>query len=533
MIKNLLVGLGTGYHHQVRLLHTMVKDKCDSSMMFFSIERVIDSIGENLRLYSSMKDSDFKNTFQVFRKFLKENKFDVIGIGMMSHHWFMFLEMSKIIREELPNCKIICGGVHPWHISPYETLEYCDYICAAEGEELYSTLVDRLTKEKNSLPLRIPGLIEKYKGEVICTHVKNYMPIDDLPFPTYGDKNTYTLSAKDGDKPVFLNEDPLVNSEYGYIHVGRGCVFRCTFCINAVVSNPIARIRSVDRVIHEIKDMLRVCKKVKGIMFNDEIFPVRQTFLPEFCEKYKKEIDLPFTVTLYPHMLNEEKISKLKSAGLKEISMGLQSGSERIRNDIYERKDTNKRLLDEKNILSKHQVMTYYDIIIKNPWETEDDLEKSLDLIHSFKHPYFLKFYTLAYYPKHPITNRALKEKRVDPKEVDPTIGYLEVTTPHKVALVEHYHEDSTFIVWHKRLRKKMINGSLDESYYLLMCYHGVWFMPQFILNFLYKNFKKKNKFPLYVFSYIMESVFVVRNLKIISWPSRAILKWRQKGSFM
>jgi len=62
------------------------------------------------------------------------------------------------------------------------------------------------------------------------------------------------------------------------------------------------------------------------------------------------------------------------------------------------------------------------------------------------------------------------------------------------------------------------------------MCYHGVWFMPQFILNFLYKTFKRKNKFPLYVFSYIMESVFVVRNFKIISWPSRAILKWRQKG---
>ena len=32
------------------------------------------------------------------------------------------------------------------------------------------------------------------------------MEIDDLPFPTYGDKNTYTLSAKNGDKPILLND---------------------------------------------------------------------------------------------------------------------------------------------------------------------------------------------------------------------------------------------------------------------------------------------------------------------------------------
>ena len=91
----------------------------------------------------------------------------------------------------------------------------------------------------------------------------------------------------------------------------------------------------------------------------------------------------------------------LKSAGLIEISMGLQSGSQRIRIDIYDRHDKNEMLLKEKTLLAKHNVMVYYDIIIRNPWETEKDLEEALDLIHQLKRPYYLKIYTCLLYTSH------------------------------------------------------------------------------------------------------------------------------------
>ena len=198
-------------------------------------------------------------------------------------------------------------------------------------------------------------------------------------------------------------------------------------------------------------------------------------FLKEFCEKYKKEINIPFWVCLYPHMLSEEKLKMLKSAGLVEITMGLQSGSQRIRNEIYDRKDKNEMILKENALLSKHNVMTYYDLIIRNPWETEKTISMNR-LISSINchAPFYLKIYTLAYYPKHPITIRALREKMVDPKEVDATIGYLAVTTPHKVLAEENYWEDS-FVVWHNKLRKRMLNGLKDEKIFFI---NGLsWFL--------------------------------------------------------
>ena len=35
--------------------------------------------------------------------------------------------------------------------------------------------------------------------------------------------------------------------------------------------------------------------------------------------------------------------------------------------------------------------MTYYDLIIRNPWETEKDLNEALDLINQFKRSVLFK----------------------------------------------------------------------------------------------------------------------------------------------
>ena len=104
------------------------------------------------------------------------------------------------------------------------------------------------------------------------------MPMDDIPFPYYGHENTYSITSINEDKPIFLNEDSLVEGQWGFVHIGRGCVFRCTFCINSIHKDPTVRLRSVDRVIAEIKEMKKACKNVRMLFFEDEIFPVKGNF---------------------------------------------------------------------------------------------------------------------------------------------------------------------------------------------------------------------------------------------------------------
>ena len=122
-----------------------------------------------------------------------------------------------------------------------------------------------------------------------------------------------------------------------------------------------------------------------------------------------------------------------------------------------------------------------------------------------------------------------MREKVVDPKEVDATIGYLAVTTPHRGVIAEHFWEKS-FVIWHNKLRKKMLKGSRDESYYLLIAYHGFWFIPEFVLNFLYKRFKRNSKWEIYVFSYLLEKLLTIRGYTITQYFLITIARLKQRG---
>ena len=55
-------------------------------------------------------------------------------------------------------------------------------------------------------------------------------------------------------------------------------------------------------------------------------------------EEYKKTIDLPFIVRVFPGVLDREKLFALRDAGLSMAVMGVQSGSDRINYDIFNRK---------------------------------------------------------------------------------------------------------------------------------------------------------------------------------------------------
>lgn len=526
-LRNLLISIGAGYHPAVRLLHSAVKDKSDSKILILNLIKP-QYITEDLRVDYSITYNEFKKSFDLLKGWISKNQFELIGISFMSHHWQIFVEVSKIIRNVLPDCKIVAGGAHPWHIDPLGTLEHCDYVCAAEGEKVYSELIDRLSNPENVFPLCIPGLIEKKGNEIIHIQKRELIPLDELPMPTIGSDCFYELFSL-GDRPVFKNEDSLIHSPFKSIHVGRGCPFRCTFCINSLVESRTVRIRSVDKVIEEIKALLNIYKP-KAIIFMDEIFPLKHDWLNEFAFKYNKDIGLPFQITLFPGMISYQQAKLLKDSGLREVSIGIQSGSEHIRKYVYNRNDKNKDIIEESHIFSKLKIMAYYDFIISNPFESVKDLQMSLELVRNLKQPFYLKFHTLAFYPKHPISKMALENRLIEPGQIDATIGYLDVTTPHKVAIARHGYRENELLIWHGKLKKEALGGSAEALYYLLMAYHGFWFTPGFILRYLNRSVHKKKIWVFHAFASIIQSILLIRGNFLFRKIYLVISLWRLNG---
>ncbi len=95
-----------------------------------------------------------------------------------------------------------------------------------------------------------------------------------------------------------------------------------------------SRRRDIDVVLEELhwaKDHL----DIETVLFYDDVFTVNPGWLREFLPRYKDQIGLPFWCYTYPTTHNRDLLQLLKDSGCFVDTMGVQSGSERILRDYY------------------------------------------------------------------------------------------------------------------------------------------------------------------------------------------------------
>ncbi len=126
---------------------------------------------------------------------------------------------------------------------------------------------------------------------------------------------------------------------------GRGCPFPCTYCFNAKYNSmykgkgKMLNRYSVDRLLAEIEDMVRQ-HPTQFIKFYDDVFVFRtDDWLIEFADKYPRAVGLPFHCLVRSDLVRRdpEVVTYLKKAGIKSISMSIESGNPFIREQIFKR----------------------------------------------------------------------------------------------------------------------------------------------------------------------------------------------------
>ena len=315
-------------------------------------------------------------------------------------------EISNLIKKEVDK-PIIWGGSHAT-IVPEECIEYADIVCVGEGE--YALLEFLQNPEKTN----IDNLWIKKGNEIIKNPVRNLVEdLDSLPFFDYSNENKYTINH---DK--ISKGDPIIKKSNLNMIIGRGCFHNCTFCCNAYFlklnkgKGKVVRKKSVGRVIEELLDIKKNLRNLKEIYFSDEVFSVSKEWITEFSKEYKK-INIPFCCSFHPDNIDEEVVSMLKSAGLVYIQMGIQSGSQKIREEVYRRFTPNDLILKAAGIMKKYKIIPKYDIILDNVYETEKDKEESFEFLLKLPRPYDLSLYSLTNFPKTELTERLIRDKYI------------------------------------------------------------------------------------------------------------------------
>lgn len=313
---------------------------------------------------------------------LRREKPDLVGVSSLSFLFPSANALAAKIKREF-SIPVIVGGYHISTLPQQLKDSNFDVGVIGEGEQTITELV-QLFVEKQAFTVedlrRIPGLVfRNEQGESEMSEVRPLIePLDRIPLP-----------ARDLLK---LRECYLVPRKAGFGRIGvyaamltsRGCPYKCAFCSPQVFWRKF-RSFSVERVLHEMEFLLDEYK-LDGIMIWDDLFIANKKRLAEVvAEVERRNIHkrIQFCVFGRANLIDEETVKLMQRMNVKAVSFGLESGSERILEYLKKGSVTVEDNYRAIKLCKQHGMRTIGTFIIGSPDETEEDIQKTFDLIRS------------------------------------------------------------------------------------------------------------------------------------------------------
>lgn len=353
-----------------------------------------------------------KKEVELFVRLISKLNPRIVGFSVLSPFAPIATELTRIIKKGAHSPLVMWGGIHPT-ISPESCINEVDMLCMGEGEGALEETAKHL---RDSRPYdNIKNLWVRNGSQTIKNPMRPLIQdLDSLPFPSYGNDSYYFIDSN----RVTKNESKLRLD----VQTSRGCPYYCSFCINSLLRplfkdlGPYIRRRSVSNIINEIKEYLTVYGKITDyIVFINDSFVTDDAWLEEFAASYKEQVGLPFFVRYNPQKINSAILCKLAKAGAVIMNIGIQTGSDFIRNNIFDRPGKNEVILNLVQEISNHNIKIMYDFIMNNPYETENSLKETIALLLHLPKPLICNLYSMQYFPNYPLTERALKDRFIKP----------------------------------------------------------------------------------------------------------------------
>jgi radical SAM superfamily enzyme YgiQ (UPF0313 family) len=333
---------------------------------------------------------------------------ELVGISLMSNFWDNASALTKVLQQRL-GVPVLWGGIHTT-VRPSESLQVADYVAIGEAEESFVQFLSHWGTGKTTPGIRARGQTEYERAAPPAC-------LDTIPHADFDLEHHCVLV---GDTLVPMTPELLRQRTEGiYLTIpSRGCPFDCTYCCNVFLNqefpeNRKVRHKSMPRLIEELEQVLNRLPVFNRIKFDDDAFfslPVEEII--SFSREYKRRIDLPLIVTgVTPATVRRDKLEALVEAGLVEVRMGIETASESMRKE-YKRPQTERKVAKAAALMNefKERLTPFYDLIIDNPWETEESLVETLRFLTRLPLPFEIILYSLTFYPGTDVYERAVAD---------------------------------------------------------------------------------------------------------------------------
>jgi len=247
-----------------------------------------------------------------FRRAVRVRDSGLWGISVTSPERDIARTCAAIIKQEHPAARVVVGGVHPTVCPADFTADSAvDYVIQGEGELTIVALADALAQGGPPASLR---------GDP--------PDLDDLPFAA---RDLFDVDAelRGGFYPARLGlPTPMVT-----LIAGRGCPYNCSFCQPAgrAVFGPRVRRRSVENVLAELR-LLHNRYAFRSLMIHDDCLLDDRSWALDFAAGYAREFGQPWFCQVRADIVagDEDLIRALRESGLTALSIGFESGSDRV-----------------------------------------------------------------------------------------------------------------------------------------------------------------------------------------------------------
>lgn len=294
---------------------------------------------------------------------------DVAAFSCYIWNWRMVRELIAELAKVLPGMPIWLGGPEASFGAEgiLGELPMVSGIMVGEGEQTFLELVEYYAQKGGVRgPGDIRGIVYRAGGRICATGEREPADISALPF------------LYDGYDGLEIFRNRII-----YYESGRGCPFRCSYCLSSVDRE--VRLRDMETVKGELQFFLD--HKVAQVKFVDRTFNCNREHARAVWE-YIREHDngiTNFHFEIAADLLEEEELTLLSQMrpGLVQLEIGVQSANPDTLREINRHADMDRLRETVDRIRRGGNVHIHLDLIAGLPFEDYDSFGHSFDVVYA------------------------------------------------------------------------------------------------------------------------------------------------------